>query len=38
MHMYSNEVPELPYYGAFVGGVQRSASDGMGKYTKAENK
>ncbi|GMT33322.1 hypothetical protein PFISCL1PPCAC_24619, partial [Pristionchus fissidentatus] len=29
MHMYSNEVPELPYYGAFVGGVQRSASDGM---------
>ncbi|KAF8385227.1 hypothetical protein PRIPAC_74369 [Pristionchus pacificus] len=29
VHMYSNEVPELPYYGAFVGGVQRSASDGM---------
>ncbi|GMT03442.1 hypothetical protein PENTCL1PPCAC_25616 [Pristionchus entomophagus] len=29
MHMYTNEVPELPYYGAFVGGVQRSTSDGQ---------
>ncbi|GMR33783.1 hypothetical protein PMAYCL1PPCAC_03978, partial [Pristionchus mayeri] len=29
VHMYTNEVPELPYYGAFVGGVQRSASDGL---------